>query len=98
MQTQVTRIITQCLIDPVEHSESVESSVELVNQANDSIGANNGSLVPATHKIFMSPRRDFRDRPARCNVEEQELPNAPEMQPQGEVTNAEFREAIRMLS
>ncbi|KAG5576254.1 hypothetical protein H5410_056388 [Solanum commersonii] len=36
--------------------------------------------------------------PARRNVEEQGVPNAPEVQPQGEVTNAEFREAIRMLS
>ncbi|XP_049347490.1 uncharacterized protein LOC125812027, partial [Solanum verrucosum] len=39
-----------------------------------------------------------RGRPARRNIEEQELPNAPEVQPQGEVSNAEFREAIRMLS
>ncbi|KAK4721628.1 hypothetical protein R3W88_011861 [Solanum pinnatisectum] len=36
--------------------------------------------------------------PARRNVEEQGVPNAHEVQPQGEVTNAEFREAIRMLS
>ncbi|KAK4708837.1 hypothetical protein R3W88_029762 [Solanum pinnatisectum] len=46
----------------------------------------------------MLPRRAVRGRPARCNVEEQDLPNAPKVQPQGEVTNAEFREAIRMLS
>ncbi|XP_049382747.1 uncharacterized protein LOC125847084 [Solanum stenotomum] len=46
----------------------------------------------------MPPRRAVRGRPARRNVEEQELPNAPEVQPQGEVTNAEFREAIKMLS
>ncbi|KAG5614481.1 hypothetical protein H5410_014305 [Solanum commersonii] len=39
-----------------------------------------------------------RGLPARHNVEEQELPNAPEVQPQGEVTNVEFRDAIRMLS
>ncbi|XP_049365279.1 uncharacterized protein LOC125830116 [Solanum verrucosum] len=46
----------------------------------------------------MPPRKAFRGRPARRNVEEQELPNAPEVQPQGEVTNAEFIEAIKMLS
>ncbi|WMV40584.1 hypothetical protein MTR67_033969 [Solanum verrucosum] len=46
----------------------------------------------------MPPRRAVRGRSARRNVEEQELPNAPEVQPQEEVTNAEFREAIRMLS
>uniref|UniRef100_M1DHK3 Gag-pol polyprotein n=1 Tax=Solanum tuberosum TaxID=4113 RepID=M1DHK3_SOLTU len=49
-------------------------------------------------QIIMPPRRAVRGRPARRNVEEQELPNAPEVQPQGKVTNAEFREAIRMLS
>ncbi|KAG5572313.1 hypothetical protein H5410_062079 [Solanum commersonii] len=40
----------------------------------------------------MPPRRFVRGHPARCNVEpqEQELPNAPEVQPQGEVTNTEF--------
>ncbi|WMV18974.1 hypothetical protein MTR67_012359 [Solanum verrucosum] len=46
----------------------------------------------------MPPQRAIRSRPTRRNVEEQELPNAPEVQPQVEVTNAEFREAIRMLS
>ncbi|KAG5598937.1 hypothetical protein H5410_030307 [Solanum commersonii] len=46
----------------------------------------------------MPPRRVVKGRPARRNVEEQELPNALEVQPQGEVTNAEFCEAIRMLS
>ena len=35
---------------------------------------------------------------ARRNIEEQEVPNAPDVQPQGEVTNAKFWEAIRMLS
>ncbi|KAK4713118.1 hypothetical protein R3W88_019025 [Solanum pinnatisectum] len=45
----------------------------------------------------MPPRRALRGCPARRNVEEQKLPNAPEVQPQGEVTNAEFREAIRMF-
>ncbi|XP_049414774.1 uncharacterized protein LOC125877557 [Solanum stenotomum] len=46
----------------------------------------------------MPPRRAVRSHPARCNVKEQELPNAPEVQPQGEVTNVEFCEAIMMLS
>ncbi|XP_049360482.1 uncharacterized protein LOC125825192 [Solanum verrucosum] len=45
----------------------------------------------------MPPRTAVRGRPTRRNVEEQELP-ALEVQPQGEVTNDEFREAIRMLS
>uniref|UniRef100_M1DAS6 Gag-pol polyprotein n=1 Tax=Solanum tuberosum TaxID=4113 RepID=M1DAS6_SOLTU len=39
-----------------------------------------------------------RGRPARRNVKEQGVPNTPEVQPQGKVTNAEFREAIRKLS
>ncbi|WMV40811.1 hypothetical protein MTR67_034196 [Solanum verrucosum] len=47
---------------------------------------------PATRSIAV------RGRPARRNVEDQGVPNAPEVQPQGEVTNAEFSEAIRMLS
>ncbi|XP_049365273.1 uncharacterized protein LOC125830104 [Solanum verrucosum] len=38
-----------------------------------------------------------RGRPARRNVKEQGVPNAPKVQPQGGVTNAEFCEAIRML-
>uniref|UniRef100_M1E1D2 Gag-pol protein n=1 Tax=Solanum tuberosum TaxID=4113 RepID=M1E1D2_SOLTU len=46
----------------------------------------------------MLPQRAIRSRPARHIVEEQELPNAPEVQPQGEVTNVEFREAIQILS
>ncbi|XP_049346843.1 uncharacterized protein LOC125811409 [Solanum verrucosum] len=45
----------------------------------------------------MPPRRAVRGRPARRNVEEQELPNATKVQPQGEVTNTEFCEAIQML-
>uniref|UniRef100_M1DX78 Gag-pol polyprotein n=1 Tax=Solanum tuberosum TaxID=4113 RepID=M1DX78_SOLTU len=44
----------------------------------------------------MPPRRAVRGRPARRNVEEQGVSNAPEVQSHGEVTNAEFREAIRM--
>ncbi|KAH0709413.1 hypothetical protein KY284_010840 [Solanum tuberosum] len=46
----------------------------------------------------MPPRRAIRGRPAKRNVEDQGVPNALEVQSQGEVTNAEFREAIRMLS
>ena len=32
------------------------------------------------------------------NIEEPELPNAPKVQPQGEDSNVEFREVIRMLN
>ncbi|WMV45267.1 hypothetical protein MTR67_038652 [Solanum verrucosum] len=48
----------------------------------------------------MLPRRVVRCRLVRRNVESQEqgVPNAPEVQPQEEVTNVEFPEAIRMLS
>lgn len=35
---------------------------------------------------------------ARRNVKEQGVPNAPESQPQTEVINVEFYEAIKMLS
>ena len=44
----------------------------------------------------MPPRIAPRGRLARRNVEpqEQEFPNAPEVQPQWEVTNSEFRETI----
>ncbi|WMV40579.1 hypothetical protein MTR67_033964 [Solanum verrucosum] len=45
----------------------------------------------------MPSRKVVRGRSARRNVEEQELPNAHEVQPQGKVTNAEFHEAIQML-
>ena len=47
-------------------------------------------------QIKRTPRRIVRDHPARRNVEapEKDLPNASKVQPQGEVTNAEFREAI----
>ena len=48
-------------------------------------------------QITKPPRRVTRGRPTRMNVDEPELSNAPEVQPQWEVTNAEFREAIRML-
>ncbi|XP_049342920.1 uncharacterized protein LOC125807249 [Solanum verrucosum] len=46
----------------------------------------------------MPPRRAVRGRPTRKNVKEQGVPNALEVRPQGEVTNAEFRETIWMLS
>uniref|UniRef100_M1D9T4 Gag-pol polyprotein n=1 Tax=Solanum tuberosum TaxID=4113 RepID=M1D9T4_SOLTU len=54
--------------------------------------------IDPTRYIIMTPRRAFRGRPARRNVEEQGVPNAPEVQPQEEVTNAEFCEAIRILN
>ncbi|XP_049391433.1 uncharacterized protein LOC125855770 [Solanum stenotomum] len=48
----------------------------------------------------MPPRRATQGCPARINVEPQEqgVPNATNVQPQGEVTNVEFCEAIEMLS
>lgn len=46
----------------------------------------------------MSQRKAVRGCPAIRNVEEPDVPNAPNVQSQGEVTNAEFREAIQMLS
>jgi len=42
----------------------------------------------------MPPQRAFRGHPARRNVEDQGVANAPEVQPQGKVTNGEFREAL----
>ncbi|XP_049392678.1 two-component response regulator ARR14-like [Solanum stenotomum] len=49
---------------------------------------------------IMPPQRVVRRRPARMNVDphNQRVPNAAEVQPQGEVTNDEFRDAIRKLS
>ncbi|WMV07680.1 hypothetical protein MTR67_001065 [Solanum verrucosum] len=46
----------------------------------------------------MSPRRVGRGRLPRRYVDEQVLPYFPGVQDQGEVSNAEFREAIRILS
>ena len=46
----------------------------------------------------MSLQRETRGCTTRRNVEEPELTNAPEVQPQGEVTNVEFSKAIKMLS
>ncbi|XP_015057476.1 uncharacterized protein LOC107003674 [Solanum pennellii] len=45
----------------------------------------------------MPPRRAIRGRLARRIVEEQEFPNAPEVQPQEEVIHAEFFETIRYV-
>ncbi|WMV50498.1 hypothetical protein MTR67_043883 [Solanum verrucosum] len=44
--------------------------------------------------------RVVRGHPSRRNVDPQDqgVPNAPEVQPQGQVTIVEFRDAIRMLS
>ena len=49
-------------------------------------------------QIIINPRRAARAHPVRRNVEEPELPNAPKVQPQGEDSNVEFREVIRMLN
>ena len=46
----------------------------------------------------MPPQKALWGRAARRNIEVPKLHNAPDMQPQGEVSNFEFREAIRMLS
>ena len=48
-------------------------------------------------QIIIPPRRESKGG-LRRNVEEQELPNSLEVQPQREVTNAEFWEAILILS
>lgn len=50
--------------------------------------------------ITIHLRREARDHSARRNVEprEQEIANAPKVQPQEEVSNIEFLEAIRTLS
>ncbi|XP_069151833.1 uncharacterized protein [Solanum lycopersicum] len=52
------------------------------------------------NQIIMPPQRATRGHPSRRCVEpkEHELLNALKVQPQGEVINAEFHEAIRMLS
>ena len=49
-------------------------------------------------QIIMPPQKALWGRSARRNIEVPKLHNAPDMQPQGEVSNFEFREAIRMLS
>ncbi|WMV18770.1 hypothetical protein MTR67_012155 [Solanum verrucosum] len=69
-----------------------------VSQAMGSLGASRGSRVPVPPRFILPLRTYIKGCPARRNVEEQGVPNAPEVQPQGEVTNAEFREVIRMLS
>ena len=45
----------------------------------------------------MPPGRAARGLPSRRNVEDSDVPNVLNVQPQGEVTNAKFRKAIRML-
>uniref|UniRef100_M1D8U1 Gag-pol polyprotein n=1 Tax=Solanum tuberosum TaxID=4113 RepID=M1D8U1_SOLTU len=45
---------------------------------------------------FKSPRVSM--KPWNVDPQDQGVPNAPEVKPQGGVTNAEFRDAIRMLS
>ena len=45
----------------------------------------------------MPPQREVKGKPSIKNVKDVEVPNAPHVQPQGEVTNANFCEAIRML-
>ena len=45
----------------------------------------------------MPPRRAVKGCQVRRNVGQQELPNAPEVKPQREITHAEFCETIRML-
>ncbi|KAG5629251.1 hypothetical protein H5410_000968 [Solanum commersonii] len=42
--------------------------------------------------------REYQRQISLAKRSEQGVPNAPEVQPQREVTNVEFREAIRMLS
>ena len=49
-------------------------------------------------QIIITSRRAARAHPVRMNIEEPELPNAPKVQPQGEDSNVEFREVIRMLN
>ena len=46
----------------------------------------------------MPPRRVARGCPTRRSVEEPEFPNAPEVEPEGEVNKSEFHESIRTLS
>ena len=46
----------------------------------------------------MPPQRAIKGHPIFHNIEEQGLPNAPEVQPQGEILNFKLREAIRMLT
>ena len=45
----------------------------------------------------MHLQRSTKGQPARRNVYAPEVLNAQNVQPQGEVTNAEFRETIQML-
>ena len=45
----------------------------------------------------MPSRRYARGHPTRRNVEEPKVTNAPNIQPEGEVTNVEFHESIQIL-
>ncbi|XP_049394793.1 uncharacterized protein LOC125859114 [Solanum stenotomum] len=65
---------------------NVDELVEAVERSFDEM------KVEQLNHIIMPLQKAVRGGPARRNVEEQELPNALEVQPQGEVTNAEFRE------
>lgn len=47
---------------------------------------------------IMPLQRDVRGCPTRKKVEEQRVLNAPEVKPQGEVSNVESCEDIKMLS
>ena len=49
-------------------------------------------------KIIMPPQKSTRGCIVIRNIEEPELPNAPEVQPQKEVSNVKFREVIRRLN
>ena len=55
-------------------------------------------MITRIFHIIMPPRREVRGQPSRRNADEEEVPNSPDVQPQGEVTNAEFCEVIKMLS
>ncbi|WMV58439.1 hypothetical protein MTR67_051824 [Solanum verrucosum] len=71
----------------VRHVTSrVHPWVMTLSQAKGSLGANNGSRVPVASRV------------RNVDPQNQGIPNAPEVQPQGKGTNVEFRDAIRMLS
>uniref|UniRef100_M1D144 Gag-pol polyprotein n=1 Tax=Solanum tuberosum TaxID=4113 RepID=M1D144_SOLTU len=100
-------ILQGILVDPLSSSGSIPAARYRTNlfrnRLVDSLGSSGpiplaGYRMRWQREIIMHLRRAIRGRPARRNVEEQELPNAPEVQPQGEVTNTEFCEAIKMLS
>ena len=55
------------------------------------------NLYVCMFQVIITPQRAVRGLQAIRNVEESEVPNAPEVQPQGKVTNTKLREAIWML-